>query len=105
MDGDFRIRPSFEEDRVELRLFGDLDVWSAPQLASFLKRLLVEGQTSLVVDLAHLRFIDTNGLCLLVGAHRQFHDAGGELVLANALRGVRRAMDITGISALLSLVE
>jgi len=105
MDGDFGIRPMFEEDRVELRLFGDLDVWTAPQLADLLKRLLVEVPTSVVVDLGRLRFIDTNGLCVLVRAHRQFQGEGGELILVNALRGVRRAMDITGVSALLSVVE
>jgi anti-anti-sigma factor len=57
------------------------------------------------VDLGRVRNIDTQGLCLLVGSHRQFAAEGRELILVNALHGVRRAMDLTGVSALLSLVE
>jgi anti-anti-sigma factor len=62
-----------------------------------------EGKADLVIDLAHLSFIDVSGINVLLRAECQARAAGGALVLRSPNRSVRRLLDVLRLDAVLAV--
>ncbi len=80
-------------------LAGELDLGAAVPL----HRLLVAAcgaPTRLVLDLAHVTFVDCLILGLIAGAERRCRAQGGYLVLTNARAGVTSMLRLTGLAGL-----
>ncbi|GIJ76801.1 anti-anti-sigma factor [Micromonospora phaseoli] len=88
--------------RAELRLTGDLDFDSAPELLDAVAELRRDGYHELIIDLTGVGLCDSSGLSAFVVAHR-----GGtaplQLVGLNAT--VRQLLDRTGLAELLQLAS
>lgn len=67
---------------------GRLDLVSAGIFSAAVTRTVASGRSKIIVDLAHVPFIDSSGLGALVGALKRTRDAGGELRIAGALPDV-----------------
>lgn len=76
-----------------VRVHGDLDLESAPELTSTLKALL--GPYPLVLDLSGVEFMDSSGLGVLVGAHKESIAHGGALIVVGPQPRVRKILKIT----------
>jgi anti-anti-sigma factor len=83
------------EDTV-LRLAGELDVATAPQLRAAIDAARPRRGT-LVLDVAQLSFMDSAGLHLLLDAHAAARAAGHDVVVAGAEGPVLLAMRATGV--------
>src|SRR4051794_32243135 len=64
------------DDRAVLRVAGEVDLLTAPQLGEALAAALAPGRV-VVADLAGVTFMDSTGLRTLLEAHRGATDAGG----------------------------
>jgi len=62
-----------------LRVSGQLDALSAPDLRPALDRLVSEGKSAIVVDLSDLKMIDSSGIGALVGLYKRVRAGGGEV--------------------------
>jgi len=60
---------------------GRLDLRSAPDLRLQLTAALAAGGGSIVLDLSEVEFIDSSGLGVLVGVHREAERRGGRLAM------------------------
>ncbi|MBW3557532.1 MAG: STAS domain-containing protein [Actinobacteria bacterium] len=89
---------------ARLAVFGDVDAVSAPELEARLSHALDTGCDEVVLDLSGLRFIDSSGLSVLVGVHKQLRDAGRELVIASPPPAARRIFDISGLDRVLTIL-
>lgn len=56
-----------------------LDITTAPQLKLELRRLLEAGTRTLIVDFAHVGFVDSSGLGVLLSALRIASRTGGDV--------------------------
>lgn len=78
-------------------LAGDLDLWSAPHLKTVLCDLLAAGQTRLVLDLAHVNFMDSTALGVMVGIHRRLGPED-RVAIAAPTPPVLRIFELSGLS-------
>lgn len=79
-----------------LRLAGDLDIEAAADLTETLKSVLADvGSLPLVLDLTDVEFMDSSGLGVLVGAHKEAAAVGGQLILAAPHPRVAKILRIT----------
>ena len=62
-----------------LRVRGQLDALSAPDLRPELDRLVYDGNQEIIVDLSELKLIDSSGVGALVGLYKRVRAAGGEV--------------------------
>ncbi|HEU4567704.1 MAG TPA: STAS domain-containing protein [Marmoricola sp.] len=85
------------DDGVVVRLAGELDMLSAPELGDELTALLEAGETHLVVDLTGLEFLDSSGLSALLGAHQSAQERGASLVLRSPNERIIRLVNIAGL--------
>jgi anti-sigma B factor antagonist len=90
---------------VVLALNGDIDIHTAPHLRDTLATLHGEGNTSIVVDLGGVTFLDSSALGALVAAHRDLTAAGGTLKLAAPRTHVLKVFRITRLAEVIPLYD
>ena len=75
------------ENCWRIQLFGDIDIYNAPELK---KELLGATDADICLDCAHLKYIDSTGLGVLVAAlwHRSGKSATGALDSRAGFRGL-----------------
>ena len=81
----------------ELRLEGELDLWSVERLQAVLQRV-ARGNAAIVVGLERCEFVDSTGIALFLQARRQLEDEGGRLVLYGCSDQVLRIFTVAGLT-------
>ncbi len=69
------------ESWTVLRAVGEIDLVSGGRIRAEAHRLVAEGQRRIVIDLGGVRFCDSSGIGVLIGARRLLRSCGGELRL------------------------
>jgi len=92
-------------ERPVIEASGEIDVATSPLLRDELAAVLEQTPETITLDLAHVSFIDSSGLGVLVGALkrlREHHPDAGLRVL-HAQDAVRKVFAITGLDDLFEL--
>ncbi len=97
LEGPLQVEAAAEGDQLVLVLHGELDPHTAPVLRDRIDQALAQDTTTLVLDVSGLRFIDSSGLRVIIGAHKDMAGRGGRLVLRSPTETTRRLLDITGL--------
>jgi len=97
IDGPLQVDASTEGDQLVLVLTGELDPHTAPLLRERIDGARTENTAVLVLDIGGLRFIDSSGLRVIIGAHKDMTGRGGRLILRSPTETTRRLLDITGL--------
>ncbi|WP_433319218.1 STAS domain-containing protein [Micromonospora sp. CA-269861] len=84
--------------QVRLRLTGELDYDSAPELIAAAAELRGDGDAPVLVDLTGVTLCDSSGLSALLVVHR----AAGAIRLTGVSPQLQRMLDRTGLSELLA---
>jgi anti-anti-sigma factor len=88
---------SIGPDRCELRLEGELDLWSVERLQAVLQRVAREHK-AVVVGLQSCEFVDSTGIALFLQIRRQLDGEGGRLVLYGCSDQVQRIFEVAGLT-------
>ncbi|MER6392300.1 STAS domain-containing protein [Streptomyces sp. NPDC059382] len=98
MNGDEAVvTTTTHEGTTVVRLRGDLDGESAPDLARALVEAAARGASRTVIDLSQAEFADSSVLHALFDARKAHMAAGVVLVLAGPLQvAIRRLFEVTG---------
>jgi anti-sigma B factor antagonist len=84
-----------------VRVSGEIDCFTAPTLQQRLFDLIDGGERQIVVDLAGVSFMDSQGLAALVRSVLRLKAVGGDLVLRAPRPSVGKILEITGLGDLL----
>ncbi|CCH31636.1 STAS domain-containing protein [Actinosynnema sp. NPDC047251] len=96
---------SVEPDRscaglTVLRVGGELDLDTTPQLLEALDEVPLGADEGLVVELARLAYCDSTGITALITAHQRAQAAGGSFSLAGVTPDLMRVFHIVGLDQL-----
>lgn len=86
-----------------LTIAGEIDLYTAPKLREALSG--TEGHTDVAVDLRAVRFMDSMGLGVLIGARRRTVEGGGRFALACTEGPVLRVLDVSGLTTVFEVVD
>ncbi len=86
---------------TRLRLAGELDMSSAPELNAVIDRLAAAGERRLLVDLTDLTFCDSTGIAVFVRGDNRAAAEGGWLRVTGATGRVERVLKLTGLAEVL----
>lgn len=76
-----------------LMLSGEIDIGTAPHMASRFQELADRGLTEVIIDARGVTFIDSTGLNGLIEGKRIIHEKGSTMVLVPS-RQVRRVLEL-----------
>jgi stage II sporulation protein AA (anti-sigma F factor antagonist) len=85
-----------------VRVGGELDIATAPRLASALLRHRAAGER-LVVDLSSLQFMDSTGLRVLLRARRAADEGGWQICLRDVPPTIERLFSLAGVKDVLPI--
>jgi anti-sigma B factor antagonist len=103
-------RPQFRTELTRPRdglavatIIGEIDLYTAPRLHEVLLQGIAEGAHQVVVDLSAVTFIDSTALGVLVRSAKQLGPDGGALHLVCGPGGVRRLIEIAGLTGVFAM--
>lgn len=82
---------------------GEIDLASAEQLRSGLVSAESNADTSMVIDLRGVAFIDSTGIGELVGCHRRCQDAGVAVAFVVPDGTIRKILHVTGMDTVFDM--
>jgi anti-sigma B factor antagonist len=101
MFGTFELQHEEHGRRSDLRVVGDLDIATAPQLRRVVGDVMGTGVRDVRVDMTRAEFIDSSGLGALLWADHRLRAVGGQLSVVNAHDGVLRSFELAGLDDML----
>lgn len=85
-----------------LAIEGEIDVYTAPRLREKLLPLCATEKT-VTLYLSQVKYIDSTGLGVLIGAYKAQRSAGGKLVLSGINARLQRLFRITGLDEVMEI--
>ncbi|GAB4242442.1 MAG: STAS domain-containing protein [Thermoleophilia bacterium] len=93
---DVVISQSMSGDALIIRVDGELDMYTAPNLKDALKEAIDKGHRRVVVDLTRVGFLDSTSLGVLVAGLRRIRAEEGDLHLVLDQPNLSKMFRITG---------
>jgi anti-sigma B factor antagonist len=90
-------------DCAVLRIAGEVDLYSAPQLRDRVIQLLADGIRHIVADLREVDFLDSTGLGAFVGSLKRLREQGGSLNLVTSPGRISQLFHLTGLVRVFAL--
>ena len=103
LDPGFNLVTARTDDAAMVRVMGELDLATAPQLREVLTDLAALGGLQVTLDLRELAFIDSSGLSVLVTGLKRLREAGGDLALRSPNPATMKALEITGLTSVFAI--
>lgn len=86
-----------------IRLSGEIDAYTAPQLKDTLQALADESGISIRVDMEFVTYMDSTGLGVFIGALKSAKKNDSKLEFVNLSDRVYRVFQITGLDEIMDL--
>ena len=102
---ELKVTSRSQGDHTIMSVLGEIDLYTAPTLQSQLTSALAPGQVKLIVDMSGVDFCDSTGINVLLAAHRQAIERGGELQLASPGSATRKVLQVTGLESVFTVVD
>ena len=103
MDRQFGAQVSRSNGQAYVRVRGEIDLYTAPQLWETIDGMIAGTPHELVVDLSDVTFIDSTGLSVLVRAHKRLRPVNGRVIVRGAADQVYMALEVTKLNSLLTV--
>jgi len=76
---------------------GEIDVYTSPRVKETINELIDAGHYNMVVNLEGVRYIDSTGLGVLIGALKKVREKNGKIVLICTNPQIKKIFNITGL--------
>ena len=93
------------DEYYEIKVGGELDVYTVPELEQVLTPIKQEGTHDVYVNLTNVSYMDSTGLGLFVGTLKALNQNDKELYIIGASERISRLFEITGLSDLMQVNE
>jgi anti-sigma B factor antagonist len=102
---ELKVTTRSQGDHTVISVAGEIDLYTAPKLQSELMTALTASPTRLIVDMSQVDFCDSTGINVLLAAHRQARERGGELQLAGPGSATRKVLQVTGLESVFTVLN
>ncbi len=102
---EFSVERSDDTTQVQLRLRGDLDLYSAPTLDDALVAVEGEKWPTIVLDMRQLDFIDSMALRLVMRTQARAEQDGRRMVIVRGPQFLDRVLELSGLEGHLEIVD
>lgn len=86
-----------ENKRYLVEVDGEIDVYTSPKVKEAINELIEKGHYHLVINLEGVRYIDSTGLGVLIGALKKVREHDGNISLICTNPQIKKIFNITGL--------
>jgi anti-sigma B factor antagonist len=86
-----------DDDEVVVEVQGEVDMAAAPEFSASLRHALEDCRGRVLIDLAGVTFIDSQGLKALVRAYKSYGHQHRRVILRAPQPQTRRVLEISGL--------
>jgi len=80
-----------------VEVLGEIDVYTSPKVKETITELIEKGHYHLIVNLEGVRYIDSTGLGVLIGALKKVREQNGSISLICTNPQIKKIFNITGL--------
>jgi anti-sigma B factor antagonist len=88
---------SLEEIAQVIEVQGEIDVYTSPRVKEIVTELIEKGNYNLIINLEGVRYIDSTGLGILIGALKRVREKDGCINLVCNNPQIKKIFNITGL--------
>jgi anti-sigma B factor antagonist len=99
----FSVSPEQQGTLSVLRIHGDVDITTAPQLKEAVVAALERGATSMALDLSGVAYLDSIGLGVLITARKRTAERGGTVYLIGVGEKIHRVLRLLSMEKIFQL--
>jgi anti-sigma B factor antagonist len=82
---------------------GEIDVYTAPQFKEAVNEIISSGQKDLIVNMAHVSYMDSSGFGTLLSATKRLRPEGGTVNLVSVNSAIDRMLRITRLNTVFGI--
>ena len=86
-----------------LNVCGDVDVYTSPKVKESINALIEKEIYNIVVNLEDVRYVDSTGLGVWIGALKRVKEHNGNIVLVCTNPQIKKIFQITGLVKIFSI--
>jgi anti-sigma B factor antagonist len=105
VDPGFDVEVSPADGAVLVRVTGDVDLATSPQLRAALDDAIGAGADAVRLDMGGVTFLDSSGISVLVDAQQRLQDTSSKLVLHGVGDQIKRVLEISGLGSFFELSD
>ncbi|MDQ2817687.1 MAG: STAS domain-containing protein [Candidatus Eremiobacteraeota bacterium] len=94
-----------QRDISVVDLNGEIDVYTSPKVKETITDLIDQGHYTLVINLEHVRYIDSTGLGVLIGGLKRVREHSGTVNLVCTNPQIKKIFDITGLVKIFGIYD
>lgn len=99
----FEVSSTREENQSILHIRGELDFGTAPVMQDSLIQVLENDVSHLILDMEDVTFLDSEGVKVLLQAHKKVRDYGGVMSIRGCSQFVQNVFEILGLQHYLDI--
>ncbi|MDI6827885.1 MAG: STAS domain-containing protein [Armatimonadota bacterium] len=99
---DFKIDTRYDGDMPVIIVTGDVDFSTSQALDDCIQQLIKDNHKTFCVDLTGVEYLDSEGMKVLIKAHREVKEQG-QIKIRGARESVRRIFEISGLYKLFDI--
>ena len=84
-------------DRWDVNLYGEVDIYNADSLKNELHSLIAEKSADIILDCTNLKYIDSTGLGVLVNALKKVKETEKSIRIVNLKPYIAKIFTLTGL--------
>lgn len=104
MLGEIRFIEEKNENYFKIKLIGEVDIHTSGQLKEKLYKI-ADNKCDVRIDCKELKYIDSTGLGIFVGALKKVKENDKEIIVCNLKDNIKKLFTITGLDKLFIIEE
>jgi len=97
------IQDSRLNDLVVIKITGEIDAITAPQITEHIRQHIEQGNIKLITDLNDVPYTSSAGLRVFLAAVKETRFKNGDMRLANIQKDVMKVLTLTGFTNILKI--
>lgn len=97
------INDSLINDVVVIKISGDIDALTAPDITVHIREHISKGKFNLIADLSEVQYTSSAGLRTLLAAVKETRNNNGDMRLACVQSDVQKVLTLTGFNNILKI--
>ncbi len=94
-----------ENKAAQVDVSGEIDVYTSPKVKEAINALIEEGHYNLIINLEQVRYIDSTGLGILIGALKKVREHSGNIFLVCVDQQIKKVFTITGLVKIFKIFD